>query len=90
MVRDYKRYIRFLKTFEEKVCPCGEVEPHRLSHFPDNSKIHSLIMTNGKGTAGERAADELIKECRVLCKRCEADLIHSIKTDEDPPFILAY
>ena len=83
MIRDYGRYIRFLKTFEGKLCQCGETQPHRLRWYPYNDTIHSNYMRWGKSTVEVKLANELMEKSTLFCVQCEADIEHARKSGEE-------
>ena len=83
MIRDYGRYIRFLRTFEGKLCQCGETQPHRLRWYPYNSTIHSNFMRWGKDTVEVKLANEMIEKSTLVCVLCAADMEHARKSGEE-------
>jgi len=85
-MRGKTRYLRFLKTFENLQCGCGEGEPEVLSWYPHHKTIHSNYLRWGPDTAERKLANELIEKSRVVCKNCVGRIEHSIITNDDLPF----
>ena len=83
MMRGRIRHNKFLKTFEGKLCQCGETQSHRLRWYPYNDTIHSNYMRWGKNTAEIKLANELIEKSISVCVQCHADIEHARKSGEE-------
>lgn len=88
-MRGKTRYIKLLKTFEDKSCGvCGEIENHRLRWYPHHTTIHSHYTRWGPNTEQRQQADELIQECRIVCANCESDIHNALVTNQELPFYI--
>jgi hypothetical protein len=87
-VRGKTRYIKFLKTFENKHCVCGETEPEVLSWYPHHTTIHSNYLRSGPKTIERNQANDLIVKSKVVCKNCAGRIEHARILNEELPFNL--
>lgn len=87
-MRGINRYKKYLQTFKDKQCNCGETERHRLLWYPHDATIRSHYIRWGPNNSHRKKADELMQESIVLCANCQRDVYHAIKVGEDLPFYI--
>ena len=88
MMRGRIRHNKFLKTFANLQCGCGQIEPEVLCWYPHNSTIHSLYIRWAPNTKQRKKADELISESRVICANCIKRIEHAQINEEELPFYI--
>jgi hypothetical protein len=87
-MRGKTRHIKFLKTFENLQCGCGESEPEVLCWYPHHTTIHSLYTRWASNTEQRKDADKLMNESRVVCKNCAGRIEHARITNQELPFYI--
>ena len=88
MMRGRIRHNKFLKTFENLQCGCGEGEPEVLEWYPHHDTIHSSYLRWGPNTEQRQEADKLIEQSRVVCKNCVGRIEHAQINEEELPFYI--
>ena len=82
------RHNKFLKTFKNLQCGCGESEPEVLEWYPHHDTIHSLYTRWAPNTKQREKADNLIEESKVLCANCVKRIEHAQINEEELPFYI--
>ena len=88
IMRGKTRHIKFLKTFENLQCGCGQIEPEVLCWYPHHNTIHSLYTRWASNTKQRKEADKLIEESKVVCANCVKRIEHAQINEEELPFYI--